>query len=163
MAKAAVQTVVIPETNIAIPVAWPHQIDGKQRPTFVINDPANTVADVVSVRLTEAEVTLLAEYGAYEVAEIVRPKPANEIRIGGFPGLPDRLSGLAPVGGSETTITEVDSVEEGSFTMPAKLATGYSGSAISTNGKLCGVYTGSEATGKGLAVTLAVYAGKLFS
>lgn len=167
LAAAAAQTIIIPETNIAIPVAWPFTIDGKQRPWFITREPENTVDDVVSIRLTEAEASLLAEYGAFDAKGIVAPEPSDEVRIEGFPGLGTRLGNLMPVGSPVVTITKVDKVVETSFVMSAKLEKGYSGSAITINGKLCGINTGSpsdaELASKGLAINLSAYIEKLFS
>lgn len=159
-----IKTLIIPETNIAIPVATPFNVDGKRRPNVVTCQPINLLADVISIVLTKAEADLLTNYGSYDLNDLVAPKVGDEVRITGFPGLGDRLSQLAAVGSPQTTITEVKEVVGASAVLPNSLQEGYSGSAVTIRGKLCGVMQGSPANrlSEGMFESLMTYKSVLF-
>ncbi len=107
-----------------------------QRFTAVNNTTTGRLADVMAIKLKQAEIDALASYGSYELSSVVAPELGEKVSAVGFPGLGQTLIS------STTMNAEIVEIEGLTAKLSQSSAQGLSGSALVGSAGLIGIVYG---------------------
>ncbi len=118
------------------PITIPVFTSDANRVRISRDDSDGTFWDVISLRLTPQEATVLASFGTYEASSIADAKVGDHVSIHGFPNLGMTA---APHSTLDATVTQVVGA---TMALSKPAAHGYSGSPVVQGQKLVGIAFG---------------------
>lgn len=134
--------------------------NGQKRFCVLTENATDVLWDIISVKLSAAEVASVTQFEAYHLDQISAPEMGAEIQISGFPGL-----AAAPIPSTTMTATITDIVGA-SIEFDEPSIPGWSGSPVEQNGVLIGMVHGDRgppsAPCAGLAMNLFFFKNHLF-